>query len=99
MGEFESSVPEQTVLYFNEQKGITLHRAATLADESALRHKDVFKRRDSSHGPSYQRPSGAYVPHADDAQADLKAEKPCFDFVCRWMPMVGLGVDGVGGLS
>lgn len=48
--EFKNCVPEQTVMYLNEQKVATLQEAAVLAEEFALTHKAVFNKAESSFG-------------------------------------------------
>ncbi|KAF7650406.1 hypothetical protein LDENG_00126650 [Lucifuga dentata] len=42
LDEFKNCIPENTVVYLNEQKVSSLSSAAVLADEFALTHKDAF---------------------------------------------------------
>jgi len=79
--EFRNCVPEQIMVYLNEQKATTLQEAAVLAEEFTLTHKSVFvgKREMASYdnsprnsNPPFQRSQGAF--------AKPKSEKQCFYF-------------------
>lgn len=48
--EFKNCVPEQTVMYLNEQKVAALQEAAVLAEEFALTHKAIFNKAEPSIG-------------------------------------------------
>lgn len=70
--DFKGSLPEKVVMFLNEQKVSTLSKAAVLADEFVLTHKNVF-----SSPPRSDRSSASRATRAEPSLPSLeKARGP-----------------------
>lgn len=78
--DFKNALPEKMVLFFNEQKVTTLSKAAVLADEFVLTHKNVFvsSRTDRAVCPAGFGPDKMPLERSKSSRSPPREERECF---------------------
>lgn len=76
--EFKNCVPDRTLVYLNKQKVTTLQKAAILADEFALTHRNLFPKRVSFHRDGPPKVSGPQPVVGNAPRLSSTAERQCF---------------------
>uniref|UniRef100_A0A3B3HSJ7 Gypsy retrotransposon integrase-like protein 1 n=1 Tax=Oryzias latipes TaxID=8090 RepID=A0A3B3HSJ7_ORYLA len=73
--DFKRALPEKLVVFLNEQKVSSLSKAAVLADEFVLTHKNVFG---ALHSQSHSDPLLTRLSHSDKPKPPLSPPRSCF---------------------